>query len=46
VIEKVCFDIYLFNGKTKEKENLSANIVSSQKVQPISEKSPLAQTGF
>jgi len=26
VIEKACFDIYLFDGKTKEKENLSANI--------------------
>ncbi len=26
MIEKACFDIYLFDGKTKEKENLSANI--------------------
>jgi len=26
VIEKACFDIYLFDGKTKEKENLSGNI--------------------
>ena len=26
VIEKVCFDIHLFNGKTKKKENLSVNI--------------------
>jgi hypothetical protein len=26
VIEKACFDIYLFDGKIKEKENLSVNI--------------------
>jgi hypothetical protein len=26
MIEKACFDMHLFDGKTKEKENLNANI--------------------